>query len=232
MPSTVTLAQLIERSRQRADMVSNTFLDATGGGPEDEIYVQQSAKAIHSLLVAADPDFYTISVALASTDPTFADWNLPTDNYKIRKVVYRYGGWDRVVRRLDLEAFVHFSNIGGVTFPSGYYLQGQVIRFAPRLSGATPAPVLYYIRGQPLLTGGASPVLFDARDGWDEWIVLDVAIKMLSKEESDTRSLVAERDRVLMRIIDQSADRDVGEPPQIIDTDLYQLGIFPNLPQP
>ena len=55
---------------------------------------------------------------------------------------------------------------------------------------------------------------------------------MLSKEESDTRSLVAERDRVLMRIIDQSADRDVGEPPQIIDTDLYQLGIFPNLPQP
>lgn len=37
---------------------------------------------------------------------------------------------------------------------------------------------------------------YDGIDGWDRWVVLDVAIELLGKEESDTSRLERQRDRI------------------------------------
>jgi len=216
MARTVTLAQLVTRARERADLVNSGFI-TTGAGAEDDTYVQESAAALHAILVDADPDRYTTSVALTSTDTAFIAWDLPANFYKARGVTYRVGGWTYTLHKATFDQFVADSNITVTrTWPPRYIMLGNQVRFAPALT-ATPAPTLWYITAQqPLAAGGLT---FDGADGWDEWIVLDVAIKMLLKEESDTRPLEAAKAQVEARIIGQSADRDAGEPYKMTDTD-------------
>jgi hypothetical protein len=58
---------------------------------------------------------------------------------------------------------------------------------------------------------------FDGISGWEEYIVVDAAIKMLNKEESDVGVLSKEKDRLVLRITAASANRDIAEPEPIAD---------------
>lgn len=48
--------------------------------------------------------------------------------------------------------------------------------------------------------------------GWEEIIELDMAIKALTKEESDASVLIAARNEMVQRIIQMAANTDVGQP--------------------
>ena len=54
-------------------------------------------------------------------------------------------------------------------------------------------------------------------NGWEEYIVVDTAIKMLAKEESDTRYLERQRERLLQRIEVMAQNRDYDQPESITD---------------
>ncbi len=70
--------------------------------------------------------------------------------------------------------------------------------------------------------------MFDGVNGWEEYAVLDTAIFMGDKEESDTRSLQRRLDKMAVRLNAMTDNRDEGEPLMIRDVyggpDLFEDG--------
>jgi len=63
---------------------------------------------------------------------------------------------------------------------------------------------------------------FDFYTGWDEYIIIDSAIKMLLKEEADVTALLLQKNQLTERIITESQNRDAGEPQVVTDVVSYE----------
>lgn len=61
----------------------------------------------------------------------------------------------------------------------------------------------------------------DGIDGWEEWVVLDVAIAILTKEESDAAVLERERDRVEQRLRGKAGRRQSAP---VVPVDMRRRG--------
>ena len=68
----------------------------------------------------------------------------------------------------------------------------------------------------------ADPI-YPGINGWEEHVVLSVAIRLLAKEESDTSDLRAERDRIEARILMARGKRDVGRPERVTNVRAARL---------
>ena len=64
--------------------------------------------------------------------------------------------------------------------------------------------------------------MFDFYSGWDEYVIIDSAIKMLLKEEADVTALLLQKNQLRERIITESQNRDAGEPQTVTDVVSYQ----------
>lgn len=58
---------------------------------------------------------------------------------------------------------------------------------------------------------------FDGINGWEEYAVVWAAIKMLTKEESDTAAQERQLGRLRMRLEEMAEERDIGEPEEVTD---------------
>ncbi len=70
------------------------------------------------------------------------------------------------------------------------------------------------------LAGGVIQVDLKGVNGWDEYVIIDAAIKCLIKEESDVQVLLLQKQQMLKRIEDMAANRDAGDPERVSDTSL------------
>jgi hypothetical protein len=59
--------------------------------------------------------------------------------------------------------------------------------------------------------------IFDGVNGWEEYIVVDVARKAKEKEESDTTELVNSKSALIKRIEDSAPNRNAGQPGRVTD---------------
>ena len=69
---------------------------------------------------------------------------------------------------------------------------------------------------------GTVESVFDFYTGWDEYIIVDSAIKMLVKEEQDVTGLMVQKNMLNGRMITESQNRDAGEPQTVTDVVSYQ----------
>jgi hypothetical protein len=60
--------------------------------------------------------------------------------------------------------------------------------------------------------------IVDGFNGWDEYIIVDAARKILRKEEADTAEIEQDLQRLLNRIEAEAANVDVGQPQSAADT--------------
>lgn len=67
------------------------------------------------------------------------------------------------------------------------------------------------------LSGGTQQVDMNGVNGWEDYVVVDAAIKCLVKEESDPRALMEQKQGLLKRIEAMAANRDAGKPEKITD---------------
>ena len=72
----------------------------------------------------------------------------------------------------------------------------------------------------PTLIGTVESV-FDFYSGWDEYVIIDSAIKILIKEEADVTALLLQKNQMRERIITESQNRDAGEPQTVTDVVSY-----------
>lgn len=58
----------------------------------------------------------------------------------------------------------------------------------------------------------------DGVSGWEEYIVIDAALKAMGKEESDPSLIAQQKIMMKQRLIDMAANRDAGNPATVADT--------------
>lgn len=189
MARTVTLATLRQKAQQRADMENSTFLSTA----EWNGLINDSAAELYDLLVDAYEDYFKSTYSFATTANT-ANYTLPADFYK-------FLGLEQVTgtnQTITCEPFEyaernHYQlyNSAGITFN------------------------LDYVPACPLLV--ADTDTFDGVNGWEEYIVIDAAIKARIKEESDVTDLGAQKAAMAKRIEDSAPNRDAGMGGRVVD---------------
>ena len=197
MASTVTLASLRLQAQQRADQVNSSFLTTA----EWNTNINASATELYDLLTTVYSDYYfnTYSFTTTSADT----YPLPSDFYKLV-------GVDQII------------NPG-----TGQSISLKPYNFQERNSytqfvGAATPMRLHYVPVMTKLVADADT--FDGINGYEEYIVIDAAIKAMTKEESDTSQLKMDKEAMRKRIIDSAPPRDASKSDRI--TDIHQVDPF------
>jgi hypothetical protein len=212
----VTLAELKTRSRQRADMERSEFVSDS----ELTSYINASLAELHDLLIAAYNEEYVMGEYLW-TATSAIEYDLPADFYKLRGVDLRQGSgqWATVKRfnfnKRNEQQNAFTWNMLGLPYME-YRLVGSKIRFNRTPQDSTEFRIFYYPKCPTLTLDTDS---YDDVNGFAEYVVVDAAIKMLQKEESDVQVLMAQKMALKQRLEAMAQNRDANEPESV--TDIY-----------
>ena len=216
MANTVTLADLRTRCRERSDMENSQFISPT----ELLSYINASYAELYDIMVSKFEDYYVTSstFTIASGANTEA---LPTDFYKLRGVDYKIDNNNYVAaRKFNFSKRNALNNSTIYAGTGSREIQYRILGNNLHLEPASNAPGDYKIWYTPIYTPLASESdTVDGINGFEEYIVIDVAIKMLAKEESSTTHLEREKVAMLERIEIMAQNRDYDQPEQIADMD-------------
>ena len=209
-----TLGAVRLASQQRADMVNSDFVTKQ----EWNSYINKSYSELYDILVQTYADeYYVASPFTITTDSrTPALYNLPNNFYKLLGVDFALNDSDGRYATVTKHAFINRNQ--GNTFAGGgvasigniamqYRIVGQQIHFSPR-PGANETIRLWFIPRPVALL--ADYQVLDGISGWEEYVIVDAAIKAMQKEESDVSVLMAQKQGLLNRITAAASNRDAG----------------------
>ena len=204
--ATFTESDLRTRARRRADMENSTFVSDA----EIQDYLNSSISELHDYMVKSYEDYFvseqTYSVPIATGGA-----NLPDDFYKALGVDYDSGGITSTLKAYSFsERNVYntpYAVIDRLAEPM-YKVEGNKIKLIPNNSQSGTI-TLYYV---PQATQFSSTVteIENVIPGFEEYVVVATAIRMLMKEESDFRALENERQQLSSRIIRAISPRDAS----------------------
>ena len=210
MAFTVTLLEMKTRAKERADMVNSNFISP------DELtsLINESYSDLYDDMVTSNEDYFITEYpfTLASGESSLS---VPSNFYKIRGVdrltgsnaipLKRYSWSQRGVKNYYNGATGGYANYM-------YRLTGDEVSIIPKNS-APGDYTLWYVKTYVKLVDDADTI--DSVNGWEKIIILDTAIKMLTKEESDTSALERERAEKYQRIMNSLNERDLAQPKKI-----------------
>lgn len=212
MADTLTLIQLRTRVRERADMVGSTFVSDT----ELNGYINSSYQELYDKLVEAVQDYN-----ITQFDFTIASGNtqaVPAAFYKVRGIDDLSSVPSKTVRKFNFNERNDYAYPPVTVSPSSefsdvtYRLIGNNLLFLP----AELAPrsyKLWYVPVPTALSGDSDTA--DGIQGWNEYVVVDAAIKCLIKEESDVGELLRAKKGLNDRIDNMKHDRDQSQPEKV-----------------
>lgn len=205
MASLVTLSSMRTQVRQRADIEhSQVCTDA-----EINTHINSAIRDLYDMLVAADEDYYTVSSTINATGLT-ATYALPSNFYKLKGVDYPVNGITAPMEKfsfIDRNKFVYNDQV------LRYRLVAGNIIFAPIPAAQTIT--LWYVPAPVDLALDADT--FDGINGWEDFVVIDSAIKCIIKQEQDPTPLMAEKQDIVQRIQAMKDGRDEGQPEVMSD---------------
>lgn len=220
-----TLANIRTAAAQRADQptpTATTFVSLT----EYLTLINASCQNLWDKLIEAYGEDYEVATAFSvTTDGANDHFALATDFYRLLGVDLLVSGTGASSIWVSLKRF-NFSdrnryNAASFILRLGqtnlrYRISGNNVWFAPFPPSGTVTRIWYAPRFTPLVNDGDS---FDGFNGWEEWIVNDVALKILSKEESDMSGVQALQSVQNDRLASIMQNRDAGSPSTMIDMD-------------
>ena len=216
----LTLSEIKQRCRERADMKESNFVEDN----ELTFYINQSISELHDMLVQSyGSDYYVKDITFQSVAGQKA-YDLDTiivdqDFYKLRALDAALNGDEfTTLRKFNFNERNRFQNAGswnqiGISNVR-YRLVGSNLRFTPAPDQNTEIQVWYIPRAKTLTLDTDS---YNDFNGWIEYVIVDCAIKMLNKEESDVSILNNEKLMLKRRIEEVSQNRDAGDSESIQD---------------
>jgi hypothetical protein len=207
----VTLSEIRLRSRQKADRENSNFVE----NEELDFMINSSIAELHDLLIAhAGADYYLNSVQGTTVAGT-STYALPTDFYKLKGVDIKVAGEWRSIRPFNFNERNRL-NESELYWASStrYRLHGDNILLNPVPDTALEYQLWYTPLAQKLVAD--TDILKDLNQ-YVEYVLVDVAIKYLNKEESDVQVLMAQKVDLRKRIENMSANRDEGQPESVSD---------------
>lgn len=231
MARTATLSNLRTRVRRAANMESSQFVTDA----EVTEYINESIAELYDLLIGAQgQDFFLKSDTFTTTAgvtsyPLSApgdandffllrgvDLEVGTDDWKPLKAFSfderNYSAfnptWDLLGNRPKYRLY-------GSAAANGYTLN---MLFNAKPPGAYNIRY-WYVPHAPVLSGDSD--VWDGFNGWENFVVIDAAIKCVAKEESDATDLMRRRGVLVARIEGLAAARDTSSPEKVIDVEDY-----------
>jgi len=235
LPGQINLGYLRYQAQLRADMLNSEFITTD----EWNIYINKSMFNLFNILTTKyGEDFFVASPYTFSTtgqknyplpdgSSTFAVNNVtPPAVFKLLGidcgVAVGNNAWVTLPRYnwIDRNRFIYpqlQANALGV-FNLSYRQMGNQLYFIPNPTAGQYIQIWYI----PIMTSllKDTDMLSFSISGWDEYVVVDAAIKALTKEESfeQAEELKAERTIMIEAIETTAANRDAGQPNTISDT--------------
>jgi hypothetical protein len=216
----VLVSEIISLAKQRADMENTGFISDA----EWLTYADQSYRKFYSLVTTLYEDYNVTSVDITTVAGT-EEYSLPTGFFKAR-LVEIYGVTPRplTLKQWTLSEKNRLAyNVNG--YPIRYSIYGEKLRLLPVPQGPY-AVRLWFIPTATAITATSQSV--EVYNGFDEYIVLDMAIKALTKEQSNTDRLERERDRMEKMLEETLRGRDAGSPRFMTDIDRQNDGALYN----
>lgn len=222
-----TMAELRDGTLQRADMAnSSQFIDTTPGVlGELDVYIRQSLMSLIDLVIDCGGENYVSQ--FDTTAGTTAGGRIALSNNAYRVMsVWRPDGakrWrvlpmsrsdvDRLYRTQYGPEVVQYRIVGGLN-NAALTTGNTAVEFLPE----PPLGTQFIIRQ---VQTPALPVLttdtWDFPNGWEEYVMLDAAIKCVMKEEGDVSALGTLRAEVKQRIIEACQNEDTRWPSLVED---------------
>lgn len=211
----ITLSELREQSRFRANQENSDFITDV----ELDTYINSSIAELHDILIQSYGSDFFLSEYDFTTVLNQDSYDLPVDFYKVM-------GVDAIVSDGQFHTISKFSfsdrRLGN--FSTGwndaycthvrYRVMGDKIRFTPTPDNTYSVKLWYSPVATKLV---ADTDELNDYNQYSEYVIVDAAIKMMLKEESDVSVLMAQKQELKRRIEEASQNRDASEPNQIVD---------------
>lgn len=217
---TVTLQNLIDRARSRADMPLPGFIT----NAELTVWVNEGIGILHEKLVSAYGEEYASSESVLTTVAGTTDYPLPATFFKLYGVDLTVNGYTRSLRpymRSDRNAYRNQTWNQMLPLPR-YSLVGQNLRLLPAPPVATGK--ILFAPTATQLANLTDPVTFPGT--WERYVVTYAAVQMLAKEESDTRELQGLLEKFDRELDQQATDRDLAAPKSAVDIDMQDSDLL------
>lgn len=224
----LTLGQIRTSAQQRANMENSNFLTTS----EWNFNINQSYYELYDLLVQKYGDDYYVNEPpyAFSTDGQTYLYPLPNNFYKLLGVDLSLSpssqdSWVTIRPFM----FADRNRYAVPNFQSFYGLTNLRYRIQANFLWLTPIPAagqnmrIWYIPRMVELVSDSDTA--DGVSGWDEYIIVDAAIKALVKEESDPTALLQAKLGLIQRIESAAENRDAANPQVISDTQWSDYGI-------
>lgn len=207
-----TLAQMREKVRQRANMENSTFVS----DPELDGYINASYGELYDILVSRFEDYFvqtaTFTISSGNSSP------LPANYYKTRGVDFQLSPneWS-TLRKWNFEERNRIDRARTRLLTGAndrvYRIVGGNVLILPEDKAPGTYRHWFIPRFTPLVLD--TDVMGDVLD-FEEYVVVDPAMKCLIKEESDIQALMVIKQGLKARIEAMSSNRDT-EPERITD---------------
>ena len=235
MPNnTTTLQNLVDRVRQRADMTGSAFVSDA----EVISYINVAMAEIHDVLVTKFEDYYVsyhqYTLPGSGSGLTAGLFALPSAFYKSLGVDFDAGGITYRLRPYSFQERAAYNSPGvaaSMISDTLYHIQGESIKFIPAPAASGTATLWYVPEAQQYSTSESEYMAKTVADkapavafGYEEYVVIDAAIKCLQKEESDVQVLLVQKQQQLERIEQAAGKRDAGESSAITDVNVGTVG--------
>lgn len=205
----VTLGYLKEQVRARADQQHSQFVKDA----ELVDFINGSASALYDMLVQVAEDYFVTSTTFPII-PGTNEYTLPSNFYIVLGVDYLVNSKPVPMSRFNFRDRHLYNYLDARPEIVRYGIWGQQLVFKPQAPKSATV-VLWYVPTITKLVNDSD--VLDGVNGWEEFIILDSAIKAMIKEESDPSALIAQLQMVKDRIATMSKDRDQGEPQKTTD---------------
>lgn len=220
LPGQTTLGNLRLLAQQETDKTNSLFIT----NQEWNSYLSNSYKELYDILIQKFGDDYEVATPYTyTTDGATQLYPLPSDFYKLLGVEVALNPSDPnswvTLRKFEfiqrnLWNYPNVYTFYGIT-NLRYRLNGTNLFIVPIPSGQQTLRIWYAPLPNQLLLDTQIIVGFA---GYEEYVVVDAAIKALGKEESDTALLERRKERLLKRIEEAAENRDIGEPETVSDS--------------
>jgi len=111
------------------------------------------------------------------------------------------------------------SYMGPVTIP--YRLNGNNLYLPNPMGGNQTIRIWYVPRPNQLIN---DQDIVDGVAGWEEYIVADVSVKVLAKQEQDPTIFAIQKQQLMSRIEEAAENRNIGEPQRVSDSGRGVIG--------
>lgn len=222
MARSVSLATIRQRVRRRAGIEGEVtcFPDSD---LNDEI--NESLANLYDVIRKAFGSDYFQSTSTIAATAGIATYSLPADFLSLESIDVTFAGGitASVFRYMQAERNMYKAvpwvtpTMSGSSMSQTFYrLVGSNITFIPTPTSAMTFTMVY-VQTAPRLISDADT--FDGINGWEEFIALDAAIRILLKDgESDLIKRLEDRlAQATQRVIDLAHERDSGEPDHVPD---------------